>query len=104
MFTQHNSLSPSNLGYKTTSRIQPLDVYINKPFKCYIRGQFEKHLQESMNLYVESKLQASDWRVPITKWGKIKTSLKDTIMRSFVKYWKSNKLDRSEDHLINIYH
>jgi len=96
-----------NVPPGTTSRIQPLDVCINKPFKCYIREQFEQHLQENMILYVESKLTASDRRVLITKWvgnawSRIKTSLKDTIVRSFLKCGISNKLDKSEDHLVSI--
>ena len=45
-----------------------LGIHIGYPFKCCIRGQFEKHfVQENMNLYVESKLSVSDRRVLITK-------------------------------------
>ena len=60
-----------------------------------------------MNLYVESKLPASDRRVFISalvenSWSKIKVSLKDFIGDSFLKCEISNKLDRSKDHLINI--
>ena len=35
-------------------------------------------------------------------WSRIKTSLKDTIVRSFLKCGISNKLDKSEDHLVSI--
>ena len=60
-----------------------------------------------MNLYVESKLSASDKRFLITKlvgnsWSKINMSLKDFIEDSFLKCGISNKLDRSKYHLINI--
>lgn len=60
-----------------------------------------------MNLYGESKLSASDRGVLIIKWvgnswKNIKTPLKDTIMRSFLKCGIFNKLDRSKGHLINI--
>ena len=36
----------------TESRTQSLGVCINKPFKCNIREQFEKHLGENINLYL----------------------------------------------------
>ena len=35
----------------TTSRVQPLDVCINKPFKCYIREHHEKRTVNKNNLY-----------------------------------------------------
>ena len=52
-----------------------------------------------MNLYVESKLPASDKRVFISalvgnSWSKIKIPLKDFIGDSFLKCEISNKLDR----------
>ena len=46
-----------------TSRVQLLDVLVNKPFKNYVREQFEKHLDENLELYVEGKLAASEKRV-----------------------------------------
>ena len=60
-----------------------------------------------MNLYVESKLSASDKRFLITKlvgnsWSKINMSLKDFIGDSFLICGISNELDRSKYHLINI--
>ena len=51
-----------------TSRVQPLDVSVNKPFKNAIRRQFEKHLNNNLKLYTESKISASERRVLITKW------------------------------------
>ena len=45
-----------------TCRIQPSDVCISKTLKCYITGQFEKQLQENINLFVQSKLPGSDKR------------------------------------------
>ena len=38
-----------NVSSSITSWIQPLDVYRKIPFKCYIREQFEKQVQENMN-------------------------------------------------------
>ena len=43
-----------------TSRVQPLNVYV--------REQFEKHLDENLERYVEGKLTASERRVLTTKW------------------------------------
>ena len=51
-----------------TSRVQPLDVSVNKPFKNRVREQFEKHLDENLDRYVEGKLTASERRVLTTKW------------------------------------
>ena len=61
----------------------------------------------NMDLYVQGKLSASERRILITQWvgnswTKIKTSLKDTIVRSFVKCGISNNIDGSENHLVNI--
>ena len=36
-----------------TSRVKPLDVVINKPFKNYVREVFEKHIDENLEAYVE---------------------------------------------------
>ena len=62
-----------------TSKVQPLDVSINKPFKDYLQTQFEKHCDENIELYISNKLTASKRRVLVTKWvaeawEKIKTN------------------------------
>ena len=51
-----------------TSRVQLLDVCINKPFKNAVKVQFEKHLEENLNVYTEGKLTTSERRVLLTKW------------------------------------
>ena len=96
-----------NIPSGTTNRIHPLDMCINKSFKCCIIELFEKHPQENMNFYFESKLSISDRRVLNAKrdwnfWSKIKTSLKDTIVCSFLICGIFKKLDMSDDHLIDI--
>ena len=49
-----------NVTPKYTSRVQCLDVVINKPFKNEIKEQFERHLDENLNDYVDGKLTVSD--------------------------------------------
>ena len=39
-----------------TSRVQPLDVSFNKPFKDVVRQQFEKHLEENLQRYTAGKI------------------------------------------------
>ena len=57
-----------NVTPRYTSRVQPLDVAVNKPFKYTIKEQFERHLDENLDDYVDGKLTVSDRRVFITKW------------------------------------
>ena len=66
-FLQNKSTFLINVPLACTSRVQPLDVSINKPFKHAIREQFEKHLSENLNLYTENKLPVSERRVLTTK-------------------------------------
>ena len=56
---QNKSTLLINVPPGCTSRVQPLDVSINKPFKHAIREQFEKHLSENLHLYTENKLPVS---------------------------------------------
>ena len=52
---QNKSTLLINVPPSCTSRVQPLDVSINKPFKHAIREQFEKHLRENLHLYYLSQ-------------------------------------------------
>ena len=45
-----------------TSRVQPLDVSVNKPFKEEVKRQ------NNLQLYTESKFSAWQRRVLLTKW------------------------------------
>ena len=86
--------------------MQALDVSGNKPFKNYVREQFEKHLDENLESYVEGKLTASERRVLTTKWvanaWEKLCKNKEMIIRSFVKCGITNKLDGSEDDEVSI--
>ena len=89
-----------------TSRVQPLDVSFNKPFKDVVRQQFEKHLEENLQRYTEGKISASERRVLVTKWvGKVWTEVgsnRDMVVRSFKKCGISLSLDGSENGEIHI--
>ena len=50
-----------------TLRVQVVDVTFNKPFKDKVRRLFEDHLDKHLELYVEGKLSASQWRILKTK-------------------------------------
>ena len=81
----------------TTSRVQPLDVLINKPFKDYGRELFKKHIDKNLEVYVEGTLSAAKRRILTTKWvadasEKIRKQ-PDMIKHSFLKYGLSNNLD-----------
>ena len=51
-----------------SSRVQPLDVSVNKPSKDAVRTQFEKHLNGNLTLYTEGKIPASGRRKLLTRW------------------------------------
>ena len=51
-----------------TSRVQVVDVTVNKPFKDEVRRLFEGHLEKHLELYVEGKFSASQRSTLITKW------------------------------------
>ena len=59
-----------NVSPGCTSRVQPLAVSVNKSFKNYRKQQFEKHIDENLDRYVEGKLTASERRVLTTRWGR----------------------------------
>ena len=95
-----------NVPGGTTSRVQPLDVCINKPFKNYVREQFEQHLDANLESYVEGKLTAGERRILTTKWvaeawDRIKKQ-KDLILNSFKNCGISTNVDGTEDDLVNI--
>ena len=52
----------------TTSRLQPLDLSINKTLKNYVRELFKQHLDANLELCVDGKLTAGERRVLTTKW------------------------------------
>ena len=89
-----------------TSRVQLLDVSVNKPFKNAVKIQFEKHLQENLTMYSEGKISASERRVLLTTWvGNAcdeVCSNKEMLQRSFKKCGINIKEDASENELVHI--
>ena len=95
-----------NIPPGCTSKVQPLDVSINKPFKDYLRTQCGKYRDENIELYISNKLTASKRRVLVTKlvaeaWEKIKTN-KEMIIRAFTKCGITTNENGSENHLVHI--
>ena len=95
-----------NVPSGCTSRVQVVDVFINKPFKDEVRSLFEDHLDKNLGQYVDGKINASQRRVLMIKWvgeawskvGKMKNST----IRSFKKCDLSVALDGSENDEVNI--
>ena len=89
-----------------TSRVQPLNVSINKPFKEEVKRQQEKHMSDNLQLYTEGKLSAWKRRVLLTKWvGEAWQEINrnnETVIRSFKKCGISLALDGNENDEINI--
>ena len=84
-----------------TSRVQVVDVLINKPFKDKICCLFEDHLEKNLGQYVDGKINASQRRVLMTKWvGEVWSKvgkMKGSIIHSFKKCGLSVALDGSEN-------
>ena len=89
-----------------TSRVQPLDVSFNKPFKDVVRQQFEKHLEENLQRYTKRKISASERRVLVTNWvAKASTEVGSNrymVVRSCKKCGIFLSLDSSENGEIHI--
>ena len=95
-----------NVSPGCTTRVQVLDVLINKPFKDEVHSLFEDHLDKNLDQYVDGKINASQRRVLMTKsvgeaWSKV-GEMKDFIIRSFKKCGLSVALDGSEKDEVNI--
>jgi hypothetical protein len=85
-----------------TSKLQPLDVSLNKPFKSFFRGLYDDWLIEGpIELTKGGNRKAPSTEV-LLKWiKKAWDSISpDMVRKSFVKCGISSAMDGSEDHLI----
>ena len=57
-----------NVSPWCTSRVQVVEVLINKPFKDEVRSVFEDHLDKNLDQYVDGKINATQQRVFMTTW------------------------------------
>ena len=57
-----------NMPGGATSRVQPFDVVINKPFKNYVWELFENHIDKNLEDYVEEILSVAKRWILTTKW------------------------------------
>ena len=95
-----------NVPPRCTSRVQVVDVLINKPFKDEVRSFCEDHLNKNHDQYVDGKIIASQWRVLMIKgvveaWSKA-GKMRDSIIRFSKKCGLSVALDGSENDEVNI--
>ena len=95
-----------NVSPGCTTRVQVLDVLINKPFKDEVHSLFEDHLDKNLDQYVDGKINANQRRVLMTKWvgeawSKV-GKMKDSKVLSFKKCGLSVALDGNENNEVNI--
>lgn len=95
-----------NIPPGCTSRVQPLDVSVNKPFKDAVRTQFEKQLNGNLTLHTQGKIPASEQRVVLKRWvGNAWDHIcSNTAMvkRSFKKCGINVNIDGSENALVHL--
>ena len=79
-----------------TSRVQVVDVSVNKPFKDDVRYQFEEHLDKNVNRYMKGDTKVRERRILLTQWvtnaWSHLCSKREMIQRSFKKGGLNNAL------------
>ena len=86
--------------------MQVLDVSVNKPFKTQARDQFEEHLNENMERYMNGEILVRERRILTTHWIANAWSYiclyKNIVKRGFKKCGINVALDGNENSLVNI--
>ena len=87
-----------------TSKIQPLDVCLNKPFKVNCRNQWAEFMKQQVaqqdpgeRIKPASKQQVEAW---VVQANKLLNTKKDVIRKSFLVCGIANALDGSQNHFI----
>ena len=87
-----------------TSKVQPVDVSFNKPFKAILKHKSEEYIQECTEVAVHVKI-SSPSRTTLVKWvvegNKYLESQEEVITKAFKVCGISSALDGSENHLIH---
>ena len=102
---QKKNITIATIPGGCTSKIQPLDVCLNKPFKSNCRSQWVAFMQQQVaqqelgeRLKPASKQQVVvDW---VVQSNKLLDSKKEIIRKSFLVCGISNALDGSQNHFI----
>ena len=93
----------------TTSKIQPLDVAVNSEFKAKVDKLSTEYMSKNMSAFLKGAITTSNRRILFTKWvgqvwQDVCRSLKEIVVRSFVKCGTVLPIDGSRDYEINIEH
>ena len=65
---QKNKTVLKNIPEGVTTRVQPLNVVINTPFKNYGQELFEKQIDENLKDYVKGTLSVAKRLILTAKW------------------------------------
>lgn len=102
---QANNVTVSIIPGGCTSKMQPLDICLNKPFKSVLRSCWHEYIDSLLaadpnpeKLATASKQVICDW---IKKGLDYLESKKEMIVKSFLVYGISNALDGSENTFIH---
>ena len=101
---QKKNITVATIPGGCTSKIQPLDVSLNKPFKSNCRSQWVAFMQQQVaqqepgeRLKPASKQQVVDW---VVQSNNLLDSRKGIVRKSFLVCGIANALDGSQNHFI----
>ena len=101
---QANNITVAVIPGGCTSKIQPLDICLNKLFKCYSRNQWMEYVQKQVatrepgeRLKTASKQQVIDW---VVDSNKLLNSKREMVAKSILVCGISNALDGSQNNMI----
>ena len=102
---ESNNITVVTIPGGCTSKVQPLDVSLNKPFKAFVHGAWEDYMLRTaqassrQTIPTASKDQIVQWIIDantcLSKQGNM-------ISKAFMVCGISNQIDGSENHLIRI--